>query len=121
AVRRLLPADPFDDRLEVGGGGAAAPADDVRAVLGDEPVEPLGEPRGVEREVRLVAAGDREAGVREYAQQPAAVAAEVAGVVRHQVRADPAVHAEYVDLVDRVEGDQAGRDVGPRQHLLVLV
>ena len=55
----------------------------------------------VEREVRLVAAGLGEAGVGQHTQELAAVPAQVADAVKHQVRADATIHAEDVDLALR--------------------
>ena len=43
-----------------------------------------------------------------------AVPAQVPDAVEHQVRADAAVHADHVDLVERFERDERRRDVRAR-------
>jgi hypothetical protein len=66
-------AEPLDDRGEMRGRRAAAPADDVQAELGDEALVRVGEAVGGEVVVGVAVDHRREARVREARQERARV------------------------------------------------
>jgi hypothetical protein len=97
------------------GGGAAAAADDADGEPLDHLAELLGHGVGLEREDGEAADVNWDAGVRDDADGPSAVLAEVAGWLAHVLGAGRAVEADDVDgeLLDDREG---GGDVGPEEH-----
>ena len=103
------PRAALDDRRQVGGGGAAAPADRGHAELGDEAVVELGQLLGREVVVHLAVDHRRQAGVGQARDRDRAVGREVAERLAHLGRPGRAVEADDVDL----HGVERGR--GPRR------
>ena len=118
---RFAAMNPIAHGLQVNVRRATTPADDVYAELVNEPIQPLGQPGGFEREVGFAVAVLRQPGVRQHANHLLGMPAEVLDRVEHQVRPDAAVHADDVDFVDRFQRDQRGRNVSAGKHLLVGV
>ena len=113
-------AAAFDDRREVLGGGAAAPADGGDAELGDEAGLVFGQLVGSEVVVGAPVHHRRQPGVGQAGDRHAGVAGQVAQVLGHLPRPRGAVEADDVGA-DGVEGHQPGADLGPDQHAAVLL
>ena len=97
------------------GGGAAAAADEVQAVVAYEGLLRVGQALGVEREVGAVLGEDRQAGVGHAQQRGAGVAGQIAQVFAHLGGAGGAVQADHVDA-EGLQRGQRGADLRAEQH-----
>ena len=103
------------DGGQVGRGGAAAPADDGHAELGDEAVQVLRQVLRCEVVVHQAVDHRREARIRDAGDGDAAGPRKVAQRLAHLDRARGAVEADHVDL-HRIEHGQRRADLGAGQH-----
>ena len=106
---------PLGQHPDVLRGGAAAAADQRHAVLGDEPLQRVGQLHRGQREVRPVGGQHRQAGVRHHRQRDAGVLGQVAQVLAHLGRAGGAVQADQVDP-ERLDRGQRRADLAAQQH-----
>ena len=100
---------------------AAAAADDVDAVLLDEPFEPIGEFERLEREVRFVAVLLRQPRIRHDAEPTCAGIAEFLNRAEHQIGADRTIESDHVDLGKRLECGERGGNLTDATPTLAIV
>ena len=106
---------PLGQHPDVLRGGAAAAADQPHAVLGDEPLQGLGQLHGSQREVRPVGGQHRQAGVRHHRQRDAGVLRQVTQVLAHLGRAGRAVEPDQVHA-ERLDRGEGRADLAADQH-----
>ena len=95
--------------------GAAAAADQVHAVLGDETFQPARQLRGAERIMRVAIDQFRQPGIRQHRDQARPVGRQPAHVLGHFLRAGGAVQP-HQRHVQRVHHRGGGGDVGADQQ-----
>ncbi len=115
AVRRVELGHGVGELADVLGCGAAAAADHVHTEVGDEAPLEVHELLGGEVVVHLAVHDGGQPGVGEHRDGDPRVRREVAQVLAHLLGPGRAVDADDVG-VHRVERDERGADLGPREH-----